>query len=397
LPLAIPPFANTSSKYVSGLFHITPIYTTFEALWQEIVESTCQNDDPREAFYDNYLQSGDLVPITEKGASQVETINPRTHSLLSFLLLPSLLRSSVLRHDIKALTGTSEDEIEERLEKVSKHGNLADFVEHMEESIGRKPHVILAYAWVLYMALFSGGRILRGILQAASGIGRNFWEREPSPIRPLDSFDGSRRQLRSDASSLAEEKRMGRSRTRSLLEETGDGLGFFSFSGTEDGEDIKTEFKKRYAEIELRLTEVEKADIVEESLHVFKFMLGIIDDLDNIVGTSEQDMEAAKSYHKASKLGAVRNSVDQETKEGKSHGKMDVLLRLLRIKEALPSLDLANGGPLTPKLPLGSPSIATEQDPMQIETPNMFWMKGAAMAVPTLGCLVLVLAWQMSS
>jgi hypothetical protein len=93
----------------------------------------------------------------------------------------------------------------------------------------------------------------------------------------------------------------------------------------------------------------------------------------------------------------VRNSVDQETKEGKSHGKMDVLLRLLRIKEALPSLDLANGGPLTPKLPLGSPSVATEQDPMQIETPNMFWMKGAAMAVPTLGCLVLVLAWQMSS
>jgi heme oxygenase len=397
LPLAIPPFANTSSKYVSGLFHITPIYTTFETLWQEIVESTCQSDDPREAFYDNYLQSGDLVPITENGASQVETINPRTHSLLSFLLLPSLLRSNVLRHDIQALTGTSEDEIEEQLEKVSKHGNLAEFIEHMENSIGRKPHVILAYAWVLYMALFSGGRILRGVLQAASGIGRLFWERELSPIRPLNSFDGPRHQLRSDASSLAEKNRMGRSRSRSLLEEAGDGLGFFSFPGTEDGEDIKTEFKKRYAEIEVRLTEEEKADTVEEALHIFKFMLGIIDDLDNIVGTSEQDMEAAKSYHKASKLGAVRNSVDQETKEGKSHGKMDVLLRLLHIKEALPSLGLANGAPLTPVLPSGTPLVATEQDPLHLETANIFWMKGAAMAVPTLGCLVLVLAWQMSS
>jgi heme oxygenase len=395
LPLAIPPFTNTSSKYVSGLFHITLIYTTFESLWQDIVETPCQSDNVREAFYDNYLQSGELVPITENGASQVETINPRTHSLLSFLLLPSLLRSSVLRDDIQALTGASDDEIEERLEKVSKHGNLAQFIEHMEESIGKKPHVILAYAWVLYMALFSGGRILRGILQAASGIGRLFWEREPSPIRPLNPLDGPRPQLRSDASSLAEEKRRGRSRSRCLLDDTGDGLGFFSFPGAEDGEDIKVEFKKRYGEIEVRLTEQEIGDIVAEALQIFRFMLGIIDDLDNIVGTSEEDIDAAKLYHKSSKLGAVRKNVDQETKEGKSHGKLDVLLRLLHIKEALPSLDVA-AKPIGTSMPLDSPSTAIDNDPRLTETANMFWLKGAAMAVPTLGCLVVFLAWQMN-
>jgi heme oxygenase len=396
LPLAIPPFADTSSKYVSGLFHITPIYTTFETLWQEIVETPCQSDNVREEFYDNYLSSGELVPIIENGASQVERINPRTHSLLSFMLLPELLRSNVLRDDIRALTGTSEYEIEERLEKVSKYGHLAQFIEHMEESIGNKPHVILAYAWVLYMALFSGGRILRGILQAASGIGRIFWEREPSPIRPLDPHDGPRRKLRSDASSLAEEKRKGRSRPGSILEETGNGLGFFSFSSAEDGEDIKSEFKSRYAEIELRLTDSEKSDIVAEALHIFTFMLGIIEDLDTIVGTTDQAMESAKAYHKSSKLGAVRSRVEQQTKEGKSHGKLDVLLRLLHVKEALPSLDLANGPP-TPSLPLGTPSAASDTNPLRVDAKNMFWLKGAAMAVPTLGCLVLVLAWQMSS
>lgn len=326
------------------------------------------------------------MPIVEKGASQVETIHPQTHSLLSFLLLPSLLRSDVLRDDIQALTGKFEDEIEDQIATVSRQGNLAQFIDHMEESITANPHVILAYAWVLYMALFSGGRILRGILQGASGIGSLFWEREPSLVRPLHPLDLPR-QLRSDASSLAEDKRRGRSKSRGPLDEAGDGLGFFSFPGTEDGEDIRIECRKRFAEVELRLAEHEKADIVAEALHIFRFMLGVIDDLDDIVGTSKKDMEAAKMYHKSLKLDAVRDSVDSRTLGEKCHSRFDVLLRWLRIKKTLP-----------PPFEIGAtPSVASEKTPSQMDEINMFWLKGAAMVVPTLGCLIVYLAWHMTN
>jgi hypothetical protein len=129
------------------------------------------------------------------------------------------------------------------------------------------PHVLLAYAWVFYMALFSGGRLIRTSLQAA---GPEFWTRlvhrdidnnklaDPLSARPPYGSDPS------------------------LY-----GIQFLSFGGDEDGEDIKLEFKKRIAEAEILLTDEETWDIVQESVHIFNYMIDIVAELDAICGTTE--------------------------------------------------------------------------------------------------------------
>ncbi|KAG9236589.1 hypothetical protein BJ875DRAFT_217998 [Amylocarpus encephaloides] len=368
LPLAIPPYSTTPSAYVSGLYHIEPIYHTFESLWQEIVDVQYQDENlwekhmeaPRGAE-DHRALSGHEDLLIKSTAT-----NPRIHSLLSFLHIPSLLRARVLRDDIYSLTRTSPEVVDEQLRRISSQGNLAEFVSHMNKSIRDRPHVLLAYAWVLYMALFSGGRILRGVLQDASGSGTEFWGRELSPVKPEDILS------QSVTSPL---------KRRSRLQMNTDGLGFFSFPGSQDGEDLKVDFKKRYAEIELRLTPEEKEEIVAEAQEIFKFMLGLITDLDVATGTSETDMQAAKLFHQKSKSKdsqAIAEHQNLPATYSKNSGVLKVLRKHVLAKLAscpIPGVEI-----------ITSPRLARNDHKMLL-----LWR--AAIAVPALGIIVVLAVW----
>jgi hypothetical protein len=87
------------------------------------------------------------------------------------------------------------------------------------------------------------------------------------------------------------------------------GMQFFHFPGSEDGEDIKRQFKARYAEAELHLMESEKDDIVSEAQHIFSFMLELILDLDLIMDTQDEDLETERLLHQSRPLVASRDSV----------------------------------------------------------------------------------------
>ncbi|RAL68407.1 hypothetical protein DID88_007138 [Monilinia fructigena] len=205
--------------------------------------------------------------------SQSSKVCPRTQSLLSHLLLPGLLRSERLQADIRTLTGTPDHRIEEQLKTVSENGRLAEFIAHTKQSVQTNPHVLLAYAWVLYMALFSGGRYLRAALKTAGG-SEDFWDRDASPVRPYEATRAPK-PTESPSKGLSEEeiRPSARRQTRSESSQTmkKDGLQFFDFVGDEDGEDIKREFKRRIAETEVQLTDSEKADIIKEAQAIFSF------------------------------------------------------------------------------------------------------------------------------
>jgi hypothetical protein len=196
------------------------------------------------------------------------------------------------------LTGTPAEEIEQQLAVVSLKGKLAEFIAHTKQSVDAKPHVLLAYTWVLYMALFSGGRYLRASLKEAGGIGPHFWERDPSPIRPYSTTQSGAPRPRASKSDVTDIKGRentlrpsARSRSRSDNDTAGlvPGMEFFNFPGEYDGEDIKTLFKTRISEAEVLLTAGEKEDIIIEAQHIFTFMISLISDLDTVMGTRDPD------------------------------------------------------------------------------------------------------------
>jgi heme oxygenase len=223
LPLALPHF------YTQGLLHIAPIYITFESLWQSMIHEASQ-------FPTSLEQARFFSPTESESFRQLSNVGDKTHCILTRLYLPGLLRTSRLYKDICSLSGNGEQNVEAELENIALQGAVAGFLKHIRVSIESKPHVLLAYFWVFYMALFSGGRVLRASLQ----------------------------QLH--------------------VGEPASSLQFFNFDGNEDGEDLKREFKNRFLALETEniLTVGEKEDIVKEAQEIFNSMIHLVFSLDKI-------------------------------------------------------------------------------------------------------------------
>ena len=130
-----------------------------------------------------------------------------------------------------------------------------DFVRHIKEVACRKPHALIAYSWVMYMALFNGGRWIREQLAAARDV---TWA------------------LDEDAIELAAGSSEGMERREA-------GLSFWYFEGTEDGDDIKAEFKARLIDVGTMLDSTYRADVVEEANEIFERCAGLVEEIDQMV------------------------------------------------------------------------------------------------------------------
>ncbi|KAK5657315.1 hypothetical protein OQA88_3379 [Cercophora sp. LCS_1] len=262
MPLALPPSALNPTLYATGILHIAPIYLVFESLWRNIVLSdtstpTTQRNPP-------FLTPSEITnyPFTHSHSSISPAIcPPGTRSLLIHLHLPTLLRSPSLHHDLALLTGWSSTEVTAQLRLAAQNGRLAQFLTHIKRSVDRRPHVIIAYAWVLYMALFSGGRFIRAELENA---GKDFWSAQLDPLKP------------------------GNKECEPPKENGTFPLGFFRFDTAKDGEDLKIEFKSRLAEVEKQLSEKEVDEVVQEAKCVFENMVSLVGQLDGVVASNER-------------------------------------------------------------------------------------------------------------
>ncbi|KAF2967857.1 hypothetical protein GQX73_g5666 [Xylaria multiplex] len=266
LQLALPPQADDASQYVSGLLHITPIYIAFESLWRRILKLP---DPPEAPGSDKDGSAGvvcDPVGLRPNGrnAHRRLTVNSRIDALLTNLYFEGLQRSQALQQDLISLTCWSDRTLAEQLNNASRSPILSDFLTHIETFVEKSPHVLLAYAWVLYMALFSGGRFIRASLE---NIYPAFWipasAQQPTPAT-LANFAITAVQP----------------------------LSFFQFNTREGGDDLKREFKKRLLESEGNLTTLEREEVIGEARCIFEYMIRLVGELDGICGMNKEAAEA---------------------------------------------------------------------------------------------------------
>ncbi|KAG6291808.1 hypothetical protein E4U46_000775 [Claviceps purpurea] len=263
LPLALPPLATNSLAYASGLMHIAPIYSTFETAWSDILHES----DPSK-------------------------VSPEVLKALDSLHLPGLMRADRLEADIQSMMGWTQAATREQLNRVCETGHLEEFVSHIRRAISSKPHVLLAYSYILFMALFAGGRYMRATLESA---GEDFWQRVPSSP---DSQHGNE---------------------KSTTEQCGMPLRFFHFDTPLDGEDLRRDFKQRLADAEMSLSYQEKHDIVQEAICIFENLILLVAQLDDVAardalgrfssGRRESDDSLATVIAKPVSMNRFRDSV----------------------------------------------------------------------------------------
>lgn len=229
LPLALPPHQKSPLLFSKGIVPFARIFILFEIEW-ELLTRHVQNKPPSGSDHDRELRRW-LLNLRPKG----------------------LARSHRLRNDLKHL----------RLVAGPTMFNTPDlgnaWTKEMRNLVRSKPHILVAFAWVFYMAVFSGGRWIR---QQLANAGPEFWTQQ--------------------ASALQIEK----SEHSSLLEMPG--FSFLSFDGDQDGEELKALFKTRLAEAEQILTEEEKLEVIDVAKELFDRCVLLVTELDRKV--SKQHM-----------------------------------------------------------------------------------------------------------
>jgi hypothetical protein len=161
-----------------------------------------------------------------------------------------------LKRDLEYLLDVHPTDLEVLLAKYP-GDKVAEFCTHIRKSVNEKPWTLVSYAWCFYMAIFSGGRWIRGgLLKAPPG----FW---PAQAQGLEER----------------------------------GLSFWHFPGEHDGEDIKAEFKTRLLGAETLFTPDERVDIMEAAKEIFRLSATLVDELDAMIGTDMAKANATPEVH----------------------------------------------------------------------------------------------------
>ena len=268
LPLCLSSSCSDPTKYVEGMSYILLIYDTMEEAFRSLRATP-------------YNESND---------------NEQIVAALKALYIPQIERTHRLRSDLDILRHRFSFESSNVLEVMKrKHSILAIFIQHIKAAIATKFYILLAYNWTFYMALFSGGRYIRRKLKRA---GPGFWSAQPAADHETNTMvsheevRGAKMILRElldkkvlDEATYEEQtkKQNERRSNKCLLEDAEEkeeeALSFWHFEGDQDGEDIKADFKRRFASVEGYLNEEEKQEIVEEGVFVMESMHFIVQEI----------------------------------------------------------------------------------------------------------------------
>ncbi|OAX81724.1 hypothetical protein ACJ72_03927 [Emergomyces africanus] len=271
VPLCIPPRTDTPALYALGVSRFAEIYFAFEEVWifqLSQLPSFNGNGSPDEyEILDSFVND-------DRG---------RIRSILSQLYIPELLRSEKLRSDLRALgwssgmensgLGNTNDDNTSN-EEDNPYGNAATaFAAHIKSATEEHPHLIMVYAWIMYLILLNGGRRIRTKLAAG---GHDFWKGGTE-----SSEDGS-----CSCSGIP------------------NGLTFWFFHRDDndlyDDEGIKQEFKKRLHSASNLLTVSERAQIIVEAVNIFRHCSRIVAEIDVEVERAGIGKTLGSSYGRTS-------------------------------------------------------------------------------------------------
>lgn len=232
--LCLPPCTQNPQLYALGLSVCGSIYTAFESEWMRFLDRR-------------------------------KTDTPRMVDILQTVYIPNLLRMRNLENELVNLKPCSPNRttLENASKVIGAHQNT------IRTAIRAKPHVVLAYAWVMYMALFNGGRIIRAQL---SGALPEFWECSKTPPNSEEGVHVTRSEH----------------------------LQFWDFDDGRDGDNVKEELRKRVDTAAAQLTVSERVDVVDEAVRIYERLHELVDWLDaNAHPGTRLQSGNAKSIHTA--------------------------------------------------------------------------------------------------
>lgn len=209
LPLSLPPMADNPILYAKGMIVFGRIYSAFEAFL--------------------------ATSLAHKG------LDSRLHDSYRRLYIPLLVRSSRLETDIGLIKGRLGKLVVRELDLLAEESTI--FSLRITASLSARPHVLLSYAWSMYLALFNGGRWIHSQLASA---GSDFWGGDA-----LLSFWGFEDDRSSDANQAS----------------------------------LKSLFKDAFSVSASLLTDDEKDDAIEEAKGLFDLCLEMVHFLDKTSAT----------------------------------------------------------------------------------------------------------------
>lgn len=279
MPLALPPRANDPPVYATGLLHIAPIYMAFEALWEDILTPPGDELDSSRASGED--KTAGPIPLED---FKKPAIPLKLGLILSKLFLPGLRRTGPLRRDLESLTGWSSAELNAEIRRlVTSGGSLSEFTRRIRESVEERPHVLISYGYILYMALFAGGRFIRSSLESQ---GASFWDKAPASLAQPGMATGGDEladgDINQDSKPVKKSNETGsvHSHASSSGPHSPPPVSFLRFETPSDGEELKNEFKGRLLDAECLLSENEKEEIIQEAAVIFEEMLSVVQQLD---------------------------------------------------------------------------------------------------------------------
>ena len=176
--------------------------------------------------------------------------------------MPELYRTRRLDSDLAALKL-----LEPNLASLDTHAENAgrEFRQYLNERMPEKPHLLVAYIWIMYQALFNGGRFIRMALLKA---GPEFWGLTPKDMDPKNF--------------------------RSPL----------SFWCVDNDELVNKEFRARVEKADNLLTESEREEILAESLEIFRRCTHITLQLDEHVAAQAVSPQQVEGRQQPTSVGA---------------------------------------------------------------------------------------------
>jgi hypothetical protein len=227
LPLGLPPHQNSPLVLSRGLVPFARIILLFEIEWEILTRHVEFNLS--------------LPAATHLRAQEIRT-------WLTGLRPAGLVRTPRIKADLHHLGSRAGRHVYDTVPLG------AAWTEEMRARVRGKPHLLVGFAWVFYMAIFSGGRWIR---QRLADTGPEFW------IGP-DGGGG------------------GDGYHRDGLSREFPGFTFFSFDGEADGEDVKAAFKARLLEAETLLSGQERREVVEMSVELFRRSIQLVGEIDRM-------------------------------------------------------------------------------------------------------------------
>lgn len=314
LPLALPPNSSDATVYALGVRHLLPVYHAFETEWAKYVSVEPKTPTMEDFSMEEAVMLSVLIHLNLPALARTDRLRQDVAVLLgvgigeldSWMMRVSgeedvvpeelevdeeqdkvqELNQPIHNQRLDASGMVEEEEGEGVLEEIDpealdrssfvpsapaslcqsrdqliEHPILHSFLHHIREISAEKPHVLIAYSWVLYMALFNGGRWIRAQLQQA----RESWN------LGLDKHSDSTNET---------------------------GLSFWYFDGAHDGEDVKDEFKARMRDVEAMLSDEQREDVIREAVVVFRGISRLVEELDEMVGSGTGDADDSEQTHR---------------------------------------------------------------------------------------------------